>query len=74
MIIEVGKEDVLVIVINAGKVEKLPGWMPGPESLRGRGTELAKGMADDFLFLSTNEKVIATARKACRAGKESGGN
>lgn len=74
VIIEVGKEDVLVTVINAGRVEKLPGRMPGPESLRGRGTEFAKGMADDFLFLSTNDQVIATVRKARRAGKESGGN
>jgi hypothetical protein len=37
--------------------------MPGPEAAHGRGIELTKRMMDDFLLLSTNEKVIATIRK-----------
>jgi excisionase family DNA binding protein len=64
VIIEVGREDILFTVINQGRVEDLPGRMPGPESRRGRGIELTKRDADDFLFLSTNDQVIATVRKA----------
>ena len=64
VIIEVGKEDVLFTVINAGRVEELPARVPDPLSPRGWGIEMTKQYADDFLLLSTNEKVIATARKA----------
>ena len=64
VIIEVGRDDLLFTVINEGRVEELPGRMPNPESRRGRGIELTKTMADDFLFFSSNEKVIATVRKA----------
>ena len=67
VIIEVGKEDVLLTVINAGRVENLPGRMPDPEALRGRGIETAKKYADDFLFLSTNDQVIVTVRKGRRS-------
>jgi anti-sigma regulatory factor (Ser/Thr protein kinase) len=37
--------------------------MPRAEAERGRGIELTKKLMDDFLLLSTNEKVIATIRK-----------
>ena len=74
VIIEAGRNDVLLTVINAGRVEELPGRMPDPDSLRGRGVELTKNHADDFLLLSTNDRVIVTIRTARRAGKESGGN
>lgn len=63
VIIETGKDDLLLTVINEGHVEKVTGQMPGPEVARGRGIELTKKMMDDFLLLSTNEKVIATIRK-----------
>jgi excisionase family DNA binding protein len=63
VIIETGKDDLLLTVINEGRVEQVTGKMPGPESERGRGIELTKRMMDDFLLLSTNEKVIATIRK-----------
>jgi excisionase family DNA binding protein len=63
VIIETGKDDLLLTVINEGRVENVTGKMPGPESERGRGIELTKKMMDDFLLLSTNEKVIATIRK-----------
>lgn len=67
VIIETGKDDLLLTVINEGRVENVTGKMPGPESERGRGIELTKKMMDDFLLLSTNEKVIACIRKR-RAG------
>lgn len=70
VIIEIGKEDVLFTVINAGRVEELPGKKPDPLSPGGWGIEMTKQYSDDFLLLSTNEKVIATARKARAAGKE----
>jgi excisionase family DNA binding protein len=70
VIIETGKEDVLFTVINAGQVEELPGKKPDPLSPGGWGIEMTKQYSDDFLLLSTNEKVIATARKARAAGKE----
>lgn len=63
IIIETGKDDLVLTVINEGRVENVPGNMPGPESERGRGIEMTKRMMDDFLLLSTNEKVIATIRK-----------
>jgi excisionase family DNA binding protein len=63
VIIETGKDDLLLTVINEGRVENVTGKMPGPESERGRGIELTKKMMDDFLLLSTNDKVIATIRK-----------
>jgi excisionase family DNA binding protein len=63
VIIETGKDDLLLTVINEGRVEHVPGQMPGPDSERGRGIELTKKLMDDFLLLSTNEKVIATIRK-----------
>jgi len=63
VIIETGKDDLLLTVINEGRVEHVTGKMPGPESERGRGIELTKRLMDDFLLLSTNEKVIATIRK-----------
>jgi len=63
VIIETGKDDLLLTVINEGRVENVTGRMPGPESERGRGIEMTKRMMDDFLLLSTNEKVIATIRK-----------
>jgi anti-sigma regulatory factor (Ser/Thr protein kinase) len=63
VIIETGKDDLLLTVINEGRVEQVTGKMPGPESERGRGIELTKKLMDDFLLLSTNEKVIATIRK-----------
>jgi excisionase family DNA binding protein len=63
VIIETGKDDLLLTVINEGRVENVTGKMPGPDSERGRGIELTKKMMDDFLLLSTNEKVIATIRK-----------
>jgi excisionase family DNA binding protein len=67
VIIETGKDDLLLTVINEGRVENVTGRMPGPESERGRGIELTKKMMDDFLLLSTNDKVIACIRKR-RAG------
>jgi excisionase family DNA binding protein len=63
VIIETGKDDLLLTVINEGSVENVTGKMPGPESERGRGIELTKKMMDDFLLLSTNDKVIACIRK-----------
>lgn len=63
VIIETGKDDLLLTVINEGCVESVTGKMPGPESEHGRGIEMTKRMMDDFLLLSTNEKVIATIRK-----------
>lgn len=63
VIIETGKDDLLLTVINEGSVEAVAGHMPGPEAKRGRGIELTKKLMDDFLLLSTNEKVIATIRK-----------
>ncbi len=63
VIIETGKDDLLLTVINEGRVENVTGKMPGPESERGRGIELTKKMMDDFLLLSTNDKVIACIRK-----------
>jgi len=62
VIIETGKDDLLLTIINAGRIENVTG-MPGAEATRGRGIELTKRMMDDFLLLSTNEKVIATIRK-----------
>jgi len=63
VIIETGEDDLLLTVINEGRVESVTGQMPGPEAAHGRGIELTKRMMDDFLLLSTNEKVIATIRK-----------
>ena len=63
VIIETGQQDVLLTVINEGRVEDVTGRMPGPEAETGRGIELTKRLMDDFLLLSTNEKVIATIRK-----------
>jgi excisionase family DNA binding protein len=63
VIIETGQNDVLLTVINEGRVENVAGQMPGPAVERGRGIELTKKLMDDFLLLSTNEKVIATIRK-----------
>jgi anti-sigma regulatory factor (Ser/Thr protein kinase) len=63
VIIETGTDDLLLTVINEGRVEQVPGKMPEPEQERGRGIELTKKLMDDFLLLSTNEKVIATIRK-----------
>lgn len=63
VIIETGKDDLLLTVINEGRVEQVTGKMPGPEQERGRGIELTKKLMDDFLLLSTNETVIATIRK-----------
>ena len=67
VIIEASRNDVLLTVINAGRVEELPGEMPDPSSLRGRGVELTKNHANDFLLLSTNDRVIVTIRKARRS-------
>lgn len=67
VIIETGKDDLLLTVINEGRVENVTGKMPGPESERGRGIEMTKRLMDDFLLLSTNDKVIACIRKR-RAG------
>ncbi|MSQ48549.1 MAG: helix-turn-helix domain-containing protein, partial [Deltaproteobacteria bacterium] len=67
VIIETGKDDLILTVINEGRVEHVTGKMPGPDSERGRGIELTKKMMDDFLLLSTNDKVIACIRKR-RAG------
>jgi excisionase family DNA binding protein len=63
VIIETGKDDLLLTVINEGRVENVTSKMPGPDSERGRGIELTKKMMDDFLLLSTNDKVIACIRK-----------
>jgi anti-sigma regulatory factor (Ser/Thr protein kinase) len=63
VIIETGKDDLLLTVINQGEVENLAGRMPGPEAERGRGIELTKRLMDHFLLLSTNDRVIATIRK-----------
>ncbi len=63
VIIETGKDDLLLTVINEGRVKNVVGGMPGPESERGRGIELTKRLMDDFLLLSTNDKVIACIRK-----------
>jgi anti-sigma regulatory factor (Ser/Thr protein kinase) len=63
IIIETGKDDLLLTVINAGRVEHVAGRMPGPEATHGRGIEMTKRLMDDFLLLSTNETVIATIRK-----------
>lgn len=63
VIIEIGKDDLILTVINQGEIKEVAGQMPGPEADRGRGIEVTKKMMDDFLLLSTNEKVIATIRK-----------
>ncbi len=63
VIIETGKDDLLLTVINAGRVEAVTGKMPGPEVAHGRGIEMTKKLMDDFLLLSTNKTVIATIRK-----------
>jgi anti-sigma regulatory factor (Ser/Thr protein kinase) len=63
IIIETGTDDLLLTVINRGAVKDVAGRMPKPEAERGRGIELTKGLMDDFLLLSTNEKVIVTIRK-----------
>jgi excisionase family DNA binding protein len=63
VIIETGQDDLLLTVINQGEVKDLAGRMPRAEAERGRGIELTKKLMDDFLLLSTNEKVIATIRK-----------
>ena len=63
VIIETGKDDLLLTIINTGRLDHVAGRMPGPEVERGRGIELTKKLMDDFLLLSTNEKVIATIRK-----------
>lgn len=63
VIIETGKDDLLLTVINVGQVEAVTGQMPGPEAARGRGIVLTKKLMDDFLLLSTNDTVIATIRK-----------
>lgn len=63
VIIETGKDDLLLTVINAGRVDEVAGQMPGPEAARGRGIEMTKKLMDDFLLLSTNDTVIATIRK-----------
>lgn len=67
VIMETGKDDLLLTVINEGRVENVAGRMPGPDSERGRGIEMTKRLMDDFLLLSTNDKVIACIRKR-RAG------
>lgn len=66
VIVEAGRDDILLTVINQGRVEELSGRMPDPNSLRGRGIEFTKDHADDFLLLSTNDRVIVTIRKARR--------
>jgi len=63
VIFETGKDDLLLTVINQGEIKDIAGRMPGPGVERGRGIELTKRLMDDFLLLSTNEKVIATIRK-----------
>jgi len=63
VIIETGTDDLLLTVINQGEVKDLAGRMPDPEAPAGRGIKLTKKLMDDFLLLSTNEKVIATIRK-----------
>lgn len=63
VIFETGKDDLLLTVINQGEVKDVAGRMPEPGAARGRGIELTKRLMDDFLLLSTNEKVIATIRK-----------
>jgi excisionase family DNA binding protein len=63
VMIEIGKDDLLLTVLNKGSVENVTGRMPGPEATGGRGIELTKRLMDDFLLLSTNDRVIATIRK-----------
>jgi excisionase family DNA binding protein len=63
VMIETGKDDLLLTVLNKGSVENVTGRMPGLEAQRGRGIELTKRLMDDFLLLSTNDRVIATIRK-----------
>lgn len=63
VIIETGQDDLLLTVINQGVVKDLAGLMPGPEASSGRGIELTKKLMDDFLLLSSNDRVIATIRK-----------
>ena len=63
VIIETGQDDLLLTVINQGAVTDLAGRMPGPEAEKGRGVELTKKLMDDFLLLSSNDRVIATIRK-----------
>jgi excisionase family DNA binding protein len=70
VIIEAGRDDLLFTVINQGHVEELPGRMPDPDSPRGRGIGMSKQYVDDFLFLSTNDQVIVTVRKAKGARRE----
>ena len=63
VIIETGTDDLLLTVINQGEVKDLAGRMPRSEAKRGRGIELTKRLMDDFLLLSSNDRVIATIRK-----------
>jgi excisionase family DNA binding protein len=63
VIIETGKDDLLLTGINKGRVEQVSDTMPGPEAARGRGIVMTRKLMDDFLLLSTNERVIATIRK-----------
>lgn len=63
VIIETGHDDLLLTVINEGRVVDLAGRMPVPEAAAGRGIELTKKLMDDFLLLSSNDRVIATIRK-----------
>ena len=63
VIIETGTDDLLLTVINQGEVKDLARRMPGPEAAAGRGIELTKKLMDDFLLLSSNDRVIATIRK-----------
>lgn len=63
VIIETGTDDLLLTVINQGEVRDIAGRMPGPEAEKGRGIELTKKFMDDFLLLSSNDRVIATIRK-----------
>lgn len=70
VIIEAGRDDLLLMVINPGRVQELPGGMPDPDSFRGWGIGMSKQYVDDFLFLSTNDQVIVTVRKAKGARRE----
>lgn len=63
VIIETGHDDLLLTVINEGRVVDLAGRMPVPKAAAGRGIELTKKLMDDFLLLSSNDQVIATIRK-----------
>ena len=63
VIIETGTNDLLLTIINQGEVQDLAERMPEPEAEKGRGIELTKKLMDDFLLLSSNDRVIATIRK-----------